>query len=139
MKSVKPGRGPSALGAAGSLASVIFGILWTVFTFSITRGTGAIGLIFPLFGVIFIVLGIVNTVYHYKNATGKNRMSLIDITDGNEEIDPLNAQFGTQLSVNSEKSSYSTSKRKFEGDFCPYCGAKVEGDFDFCPKCGKDI
>ncbi len=29
--------------------------------------------------------------------------------------------------------------RRFQGDFCPFCGAKVEPAFDFCPKCGKDI
>lgn len=28
MKSIKPGRGPSKIGAAGSIFAVIFGIFW---------------------------------------------------------------------------------------------------------------
>ncbi len=86
MKSVKSGRGPSALGAAGSIAAVIFGIFWTIIAFSMTKGMGTMGLIFPLFGIIFIILGIANTVFHFKNATGKNRMSLVDITDSTEDL-----------------------------------------------------
>ena len=46
MKSVKPGRGPSAMGAMGSVIAVIFGIFWTIAAASM----GAPG-IFPLFGV----------------------------------------------------------------------------------------
>ena len=30
MKSIKPGRGPSAMGAMGSAFAVIFGIFWTI-------------------------------------------------------------------------------------------------------------
>ena len=34
MKHVKPGRGPSAMGAFGAIIAVIFGIFWTVSTAS---------------------------------------------------------------------------------------------------------
>ena len=44
MKSVKPGRGPSAMGAFGSLAAVLFGIVWT----AVAASSGAPGF-FPLF------------------------------------------------------------------------------------------
>lgn len=123
MKSIKPGRGPSALGAAGSIGAVIFGVFWTIMAFSITRDSPIpmVGTIFPLFGLVFIGIGIANAVFHYKNATSKNRMSLLDITDGEEEPDPLNVRFGEK------------------GHFCPYCGAKVEAAFKFCPKCGKEM
>ena len=30
MKHIKPGRGPSAMGALGSVIAVVFGIFWTV-------------------------------------------------------------------------------------------------------------
>lgn len=30
MKSIKPGRGPSAMGALGSIICVVFGIFWTI-------------------------------------------------------------------------------------------------------------
>ena len=26
-----------------------------------------------------------------------------------------------------------------EAGFCPYCGAKLQGDFRFCPKCGREL
>ena len=76
MKSVKPGRGPSAMGAAGSIIAVIFGIFWTI-------GAASMGAppLFPLFGVLFVIIGIVQTVYNLKNATGKNRYSSFDIVE----------------------------------------------------------
>ena len=52
MKHVKPGRGPSAMGAFGAIIAVIFGIFWTVSTASM--GAPAF---FPIFGVIFILIG----------------------------------------------------------------------------------
>ena len=127
MKSIKPGRGPSAMGAAGSIAAVIFGIFWTITTASM----GAPGL-FPLFGVIFVILGIVQTVYNLKNATGKNRCSSFDIVEDGEEPDPLNQRFraATQDSPNTDSGEF---------QFCPYCGAKLGAEFEFCGKCGKKL
>ena len=58
MKSIKPGRGPSKRGAAGSAFGIAFGVLWTVLAAGITAGAGVIGLIFPLFGVLFIGLNL---------------------------------------------------------------------------------
>jgi hypothetical protein len=148
MKSIKPGRGPSALGAAGSIGTIIFGVFWTILAFSLTRSVPfpLVGIIFPLFGLIFIGMGIANAVFHYKNATGDNRMSLFDITDNNEEPDPFDAKFSKKTGSNSSSSISGTNEksnkngvRQFDGDFCPFCGNKVQQDFDFCPKCGKDI
>lgn len=34
MKSIKPGRGPSMMGAFGSAAVTVFGILWTIMAMS---------------------------------------------------------------------------------------------------------
>jgi hypothetical protein len=131
MKSIKPGRGPSAMGFIGSIAAVIFGIFWTIMAASM----GA-PVFFPFFGVIFIVLGIVQAFYNYKNATGSNRFSTFDITSDDEETDPLNELFG--------KSKYHDIKisDKIESDasnFCPYCGTKTDDDFKFCRKCGKSL
>lgn len=39
---------------------------------------------------LFIVLGIAQAVYHFKNATSKDRFSSFDIVDSREEEDPLN-------------------------------------------------
>jgi len=137
LKRIKPGRGPSGMSFIGSIVVVIFGVFWTIMAASITAGSpfGIIGIIFPLFGVLFIILGVVQAIYHYKNATGKDRYSIIDIVDSNEEGDPSDnwiknrneGDMETQNSINSEI------------NYCPYCGAKANNDYTFCPKCGKSI
>ena len=48
MKSIKPGRGPSAMGAMGSIVAAVFGLIWTGAAVSM----GA-PIFFPLFGVVF--------------------------------------------------------------------------------------
>ncbi len=123
MKSIKPGRGPSMMGGVMSLFMGVFGIIWTV----IAAGMG--GGIFALFGVVFILVAVVQAIYHFKNATGKNRYSAYDITDGAEEPDPLNQRFGGQPEPAAEEDSA----------FCPYCGTPVEGDYLYCNKCGKKL
>ena len=126
MKSVKPGRGPSAMGAAGSIIAVIFGIFWTIAAASM----GAPG-IFPLFGVLFVILGIVQTVYNLKNATGKNRYSSFDIVEDGEEPDPLDQRFrNAQTTPQPDSNAFR---------FCPYCGARLNAEFSFCGKCGKKL
>ncbi|MBR2155424.1 MAG: zinc ribbon domain-containing protein [Clostridia bacterium] len=125
MKSVKPGRGPSGMNAIGAVISVIFGIFWTIAAISM----GAPGM-FPLFGVLFIIMGIVNAVYHYKNATGENRYSAYDITEEGEEPDPLNVRFGEQ-----QQTYYSGTTARF----CPCCGRNANSDYEFCPGCGKRL
>ncbi len=125
MKSVKPGRGPSGMSAIGAVIGIVFGIFWTITAISM----GA-PFMFPLFGVLFILIGIVNAVYHYKNATGENRYSVYDITDESEEPDPLNVRFGQQ---------HQTYRSGTTARFCPYCGRNANADYEFCPGCGKRL
>jgi hypothetical protein len=129
MKSIKPGRGPSMMGGAMSIGMAIFGVLWTVVVF----GSG--GGIFAAFGLVFIGIAIVQAVYHFKNASGKNRYSSFDIVDGQEEPDPLNQRYGAAF----EDAAAGPSAQARPGAFCPYCGARVEGDFAFCNQCGKKL
>lgn len=139
MKSIKPGRGPSMMGAIVGVAVAIFGVLWTIGAADITSGMGggfgdpfggAVGVIFPLFGVVFVVIAVVGVVYNFKNATGKNRYSEYDIVDGDEEPDPLNMRFADE--------DYEDAAEE-EGFFCPYCGIKIEGDYVYCNRCGKKL
>jgi zinc ribbon protein len=138
MRGIKRGRGPSAMGAFGSAMAVMFGIGWTVFAYSLTRDSPfpMVGILFPLFGVLFVVVGIVQAYYHFTNATGENRFSEFDITDEDEESDPLNQAFGRAYGQRTAKPA---GGREIKGAFCPYCGAKAQPEFDYCPKCGKDI
>lgn len=127
MRSVKPGRGPSFLGGVSSVAAAVFGVIWTI-------GAASMGApwFFPLFGVVFIIMGIVQAVYNFKNASGKNRYSAFDIVDSREEPDPLNQPF---------ESFEEPPGTEESGDFryCPYCGAKLGDGFEFCGKCGKRL
>lgn len=137
MKSIKPGRGPSGMNFVSTIGVVIFGVLWTLCAFAMTAsgGFGFIGLVFPLFGVVFVVIGIVQAAYHYKNATGKDRYSTFDITEDGEEGDP-----GRRWVKGGEPWDTPKPQRPEGGSgFCPYCGAKLQGDFRFCPKCGREL
>ncbi len=124
MKSIKPGRGPSFMGGIMSIIVGIFGILWTVFAASFGGGFIA------LFGVVFVIIAVVNAVYNLKNATSENRYSAFDITDDSEEPDPLNQRFGEKRDTQPDSQNSA---------FCPYCGTKAEGDYEYCNKCGKKL
>ena len=64
MRSVKPGRGPSAMSGIGSVIAIVFGIFWTMMAYSMTRNSpfGGVATVFPLFGVLFIIVGIVQAI-----------------------------------------------------------------------------
>ncbi len=123
MKSIKPGRGPSMMGGIMGIAVAVFGVIWTVIAASMGGG------LFAIFGVVFVIVAIVNTVYNFKNATGKNRYSTFDVTTDEEEPDPLNERYGVN--------------RPYEADtafrYCPYCGNRVENDHEYCSRCGKKL
>ncbi|MBQ7898031.1 MAG: zinc ribbon domain-containing protein [Clostridia bacterium] len=125
MKSIKPGRGPSMMSGVVGIFMIGFGILWTVIA---AQASG----IFALFGVLWTGVAVIMTIYNFKNATGKNRYSAFDITDGGEEPDPFNERFGNTQS-NAHK------KDDVDNKFCPYCGNPVDGDFEFCNNCGKKL
>lgn len=140
MKSVKPGRGPSAMGVWGAVVVGIFGVFWTIIV--VSAGAPAI---FPVFGVLFVITALIMGLYNYKNATGKNRYSSFDITDDGEEPDPLDRRFGGRDEPRDD------TRREFSGDpdssgntggsggYCPYCGAPADADYAFCRKCGKKL
>ncbi len=128
MKSIKPGRGPSGIGFISTLVSCVFGVVWTVMAVAVGAPW-----IFPVFGVCFVGLGILQAVYHYKNATGRNRYSTFDIVDEDEEPDPLAARY------RAETPGTPPAATAGEGGFCPWCGAPVQTGHRFCRRCGKPL
>ena len=122
MKSIKPGRGPSMIGGIMGIFMILFGIVWTAIASRLNP-------IMLVFGILWTGIAIVQTVYSFKNATSQNRFSQVDITDAEEETDPLQEKYG-------ENKDKPVSEKV---RFCPYCGAPAEGDFQYCPKCGKKL
>lgn len=132
MRSIKRGRGPSMMGGISSIFVAIFGVIWTL----LASQTGSI--LFMMFGVIFVVQAIVQAVYNFKNATGKNRYSEYDITEGYEEVDPLNERFGNQSNFQDGFQSNTANKGE-DTAYCPYCGVIIGDDFQYCHECGKKM
>ncbi len=126
MKSVKPGRGPSFMGGVSSIGAAAFGVVWMLVALS----SGA-GVLFALFGVIFIGMAVGQAIYNFRNATGENRYSVVDITDGSEEPDPLNELFSDTSETDEPDSG--------KANFCPYCGTPAEDGYVFCRNCGKKL
>ena len=126
MKSIKPGRGPSMMGGVMGIFVAIFGIFWTI----MATGMGT-PIFFTFFGIFFVIMAVVQAVYNFKNATGKNRYSSYDIVDSHEEKDPWNEKFG-QISQQQTESLD-------DANFCPYCGTPAKDGFSFCPNCGKRL
>ncbi|MBN2851334.1 MAG: zinc ribbon domain-containing protein [Clostridia bacterium] len=140
MKSIKPGRGPSGMSFVGAIVAVVFGLFWTIGAASLARNIpGGFGMIFPLFGIIFIILGIVQAVYHYKNATGKDRFSIMDITESGEEGDPSDRWIKNEAVEEDKKENGNDEKKELRFEFCPYCGIKLEDEYIYCPSCGKEM
>jgi len=115
------------MGGIGSLAGVAFGLIWTFAAAS----TGA-PIFVPLFGVVFIALGVMQALYHFRNATGESRYSAFDITDGQEEPDPLNERFGAP--PDGDPTAGGTA-----GGYCPYCGQQIGTEHQFCRHCGRRV
>lgn len=126
MKSIKPGRGPSFMGGVMGVAGALFGVFWTVMAIA-----GGAWFMAP-FGLIFIGVAVVQAIYNFKNATGKNRYSQYDITDENEETDPWNERFG-------ENKDNVKITSAIKGRYCPYCGTKNEEDYKYCKDCGREL
>jgi hypothetical protein len=101
-----------------------------------TFGAGLFGLIFPLFGICFVAMGIYDAYIAYQNAHGDDRMSLYDIVDAKEEPDPWSPDYQKQKEQQERNSAPLNSDK---ANFCPYCGKPIEADYNFCKYCGKSL
>ena len=115
MRHIKPGRGPSALSAIAGIVGVIFGVFWTVIAYRLTRNAPwPFAIFFPLFGVLFIVVGLINVGYNIYNATQKKRLSVFDVTSTAEESDPLNDLLSGRTFSGSDSETVETRLRELD-------------------------
>ncbi|MBE6564757.1 MAG: zinc ribbon domain-containing protein [Ruminococcaceae bacterium] len=129
MKSIKPGRGPSFFNGVMSLVVTLFGVFWTVMAASFEP-------FMALFGIAFVGIGIYNIFHHFRNAAGKNRTSLYDITEEGEEPDPFETRFGGE---DGREQRQTSGVSVGDSRFCPYCGSALAEDFVYCNRCGKKL
>ena len=128
MKHIKPGRGPSMMGGITGIFMIGFGIVWTLFARQVSP-------LFALFGVFWTGTAVIATIYNFKNATGKKRYSSFDITDSEEEPDPLNERFSGERRIEGKREVNLYGEKRY----CPYCGSPVEEEHRFCSHCGKEL
>jgi hypothetical protein len=123
--SVKPGRGPSAFSAIGGIFGAVFGVLWTILAINITADAPfpAVKIIFPLFGVLFVVGSIAGVIYNAYNATQPDRFSNLDV-----EANDADAAAAA--------SSAKVLKDEPRGKYCTNCGAGLRDSDRFCSECG---
>lgn len=139
MKSIKGGREPSIVGAIAAFGMALIGIVFTVTAVSSINNSGfpengGAATLFTVFGIVFVLIAVCSGIYELHNATARNRPSILDITDGNEEPDPLNEYFHGKYDVESTEGSAAHGSR-----FCPNCGKPVEADANFCSHCGREL
>lgn len=129
MFSLKPGRGKSFKDFLGAIFSITFGVIWTVVAYEKNPT-------FALFGFVAIGAGVVDALFNFYNAFGRNRFSVLDATAAGEEPDPFSAMIGreTKGSQNAK-----VGPRQHPGNHCPFCGIPVKSFYDYCPNCGNDI
>ena len=118
------------MNAVGSIVVGIFGVFWTFGAASMEAP-----IFMVLFGIVFVGIAVVQGIFHFKNATGTNRMSLYDITS--HEPDPME-RFVRQESMPERDDMISENVSSM--NFCPYCGKRLGNDaFRYCPTCGKEL
>ena len=128
------------MGAVVAFAFALFGIVFTVVAISTMNNspfrseTSAPRIIIAAFGIVWVVVTAGSGIYELYNYKAKNRPSIVDITDGNEEPDPLNEYFHGKYEVESTESPAAKG-----GMYCPYCGKPIQADFAFCSHCGKEL
>jgi hypothetical protein len=125
--SVKLGRGVSVASAIAGLFVAAFGVLWTILAIVITADAPfpAVKIIFPLFGVMFVVIAISGVVYNAYNATATNRLSNLDIESNDN--------------ARAVASSATVLKDEPRGKFCTSCGTNLRDADKFCSQCGAPV
>jgi hypothetical protein len=123
----------SPINAFGSSITIGFGILWTVFAYSITKSAEFPFSLFPLFGVLFVISGIGRLLYDLNVTKSPGVFSSFSKKDEINSSDKINNH---SFHLNTTKMDLPQNSAD---NYCPYCQRKIEADFEFCPKCGKDL
>ncbi len=133
MYSIKPGRGPSLIGA---ILSLIIGVPFVLFWIGGAHKAGAPGF-FVFFGVIMLAAIIITALLGLYNATARDRISEFDVTTRTEENDPFDSLAPPPPPPSAHGPVSARAEQAPSKRFCPYCGESLAQDFRFCPGCGK--
>jgi hypothetical protein len=152
------------MGGIASIIASLFGLFWFFAARSMMSGFSGVGgwdfgpaAFFPFFGLLFVVMGVANAIYNFRNATAQNRHSVIDITDGEDEPDPLDPRFrslasredplsgtwdDTQAGTRDDSQAGSWSGLRPEPRPGSQAGSggtdRVEAE-SYCPYCGRPV
>ena len=128
---IKAGRSVSAIGIIMGIVGIVFVIGWIGMILNLSRPWDneiEPGVLFLLvFGVMFLIVVIVITVFYARNTFAKKRPSILDIEE----------ETGNELNVPGSTENRTTSDGEI--NFCVYCGGKVNKEFTYCRACGKKI
>lgn len=138
MKSIKRGRGNALFGG-------ILALLMSIGPFTMALSADGVFSEFSMIAALIGVVMVASGVFNIYSATRRHRFSEFDITDGDEEPDPLNRYFsGEDADVASGDAGDATRMAgdrtsAQRGAYCPYCGAQVDSDYEFCASCGRKL
>lgn len=101
------------MGIAVSIFALVFSIFWCLFALSMGAG------FMLIFGIPFVGL----TAYRLGVMLKLSREKETGVAP-KKEVDPWDQP---------------QNASQADGDFCPYCGFRLQSGFEFCPKCGRRL
>lgn len=139
MKIVKSNKRQPTASFIGAILTIGFGVFWTLMVhhfISIVGGFGPMGIMFPLIGVFFITVGVVQATIYLMS------INRDDFHSDNSEYfrRTLNQKFDFDLTgkfENLTQKYWGDSKEENNHIDCKHCNSSYDKNFMYCPKCGK--
>ena len=126
MQNKKPDKKSEAI--VGGIVVGGFGILWTIASASLMKDSPwpIMHVIFPCFGVLFVIGAIYNAVKIYNHGGQEEQEQEKESTNRDTEL--VNRIVGA---VKEHQPQHKAEKWT-----CAYCGTVVDGEDTYCPSCG---
>ncbi|MBQ9562930.1 MAG: zinc ribbon domain-containing protein [Lachnospiraceae bacterium] len=123
----------SLLGTWMAIGIAIFGIVWTISAIQMDNPFLA------TLGVLFIVASVAEVVISLRDIIRTEaEIARMDLDEAEEE-DPIPEEPEIVVDSIPLLPEDADSTLVESTNFCPYCGARVDGDYVFCRVCGKRL